>query len=84
MVGDNYNTTVVFEYFKREELGRGDRGFSRSADHSGKPNGSDRTSLATPVANVYGLVTDNFLAAPQTYDFNPDISLSPRMERFSG
>lgn len=72
--------SFVFDYFKRDPVLRGAREFSKSADHT-SVGGLDFSSIAFPVANVYGLVTDNFVAFNGLYDFNPEVTLIPESER---
>ncbi|MCI0505945.1 MAG: TonB-dependent receptor [Gammaproteobacteria bacterium] len=74
------NATFTFDYFSRESIGRADRDFSKSADHTAQ-GGSDFTSISTPVANVFDL-NQNILAFNGFYDFNPDIDLIPETERY--
>ncbi len=74
------NLTFTFDYFNRKSIGRADRDFSKSADHTAQ-GGSDFTSISTPVANVFDLAENN-LAFNGFYDFNPDIDLIPGTERF--
>jgi len=49
---DKGNMTFVFDYFTREGVGRKDRYFSASADHTSKPQGQDFTSPTFPLSNV--------------------------------
>lgn len=72
--------SFAFDYFKRDPVLRGARDFSKSADHTAV-GGQDFTSIAFPVANVYGLVTDDFIDFNGVYDFNPEATLIPESER---
>ncbi len=77
--GEKSSVTFSFDYFNRKGIGRGDRDFSESADHTDQ-GGEDFSSFAPPLANVLDLA-GNFLAPPGTYDFNPYVSLVPDSER---
>lgn len=81
---DKGNITFVLDYFSREDVGRIDRKFSSSADHTGKPQGQDFTSPTFPVANVLDTINPfplSILAFNGFYDPNPDFSLIPESER---
>ncbi|MDH5425723.1 MAG: TonB-dependent receptor [Gammaproteobacteria bacterium] len=76
----DHSLSFAFDYFKRNPVLRGAREFSKTADHTAV-GGQDFTSIAYPVANVYGLITDDFIAINGFYDFNPEVSLIPESER---
>ena len=85
---NNGNVTFTFDYYKRGDVGRGDRPFSQSADHSDEEGGSGIPSQASVPAYIVGLVSGLDLqgtgVGDDVYDFNPDITMVPKVERFSG
>ena len=90
ITNDSGNITFVLDYFKRSEVGRIDRDFSKSADHSSKPGGIDFTSPTFTTANVLESAnpfTPAFEAGGINpalygfYDVNQDVSLIPESER---
>ena len=82
---DSGNVTFTFDYYSRDEVGRKDRDFSKSANHSNQPGGTDFRSISNHPAYIIDASTFADLQRTGTgddlYDFNPDITLVPESER---
>ena len=81
----NGNYTFTFDYFSRGDVGRIDRPFSASADHSDQPNGTDYRSQSSFPPYVISAIDFSDLQGTGTgdekYDFNKDATLIPESER---
>jgi len=80
----NGNYTFTFDYFRRDDVGRIDRPFSESADHTAQ-GGSDYRSQSTYPPYIISATTFADLQGTGTgdekYDFNKDATLIPDSER---
>ena len=83
-IGDG-NLTFVFDYYNRDGFKLGDREFSASNDYSARTSegGQDFGSIANPSTNVLDPATGAPLKPVSLYNFNPDITAVPDMERIS-
>ena len=82
---NNGNYTFTFDYFTRGDVGRIDRPFSASADHSDQPGGTDYRSQSSYPPYVISAIDFSDLQGTGTgdekYDFNKDATLIPESER---
>ena len=83
-IGDG-NLTFVFDYYNRDGFKLGDREFSSSNDYSARTSegGQDFGSIANPSTNVLDPATGAPLKPVSLYNFNPDITAVPDVERIS-
>ena len=83
-IGDG-NLTFVFDYYNRDGFKLGDREFSASNDYSARTSegGQDFGSIANPSTNVLDPATGAPLKPFAPYNFNPDITAVPDVERIS-